>query len=270
MRKLAMAALAMAFTGCTTVKLAQRDGCWVKRTSRFGSVHEELGPCLKPPPKWADDRITRIVQECVAQDDHRWEARAVAAWSRGEALPDRAAPESVLHACMEESARAALSENEGLQARLADVKADRERLAARADDDRQHLLASHDKLATDLGDAAKKPLPPLSATATASGEGRSEGTSPPSPVTVVSAGAPACGAPDAPASAPASAAAAPPGTRGAPAVAHARHPARPTSRASAPPACPPAAPVAQTAAPAEPAPAEVVKEAAAPAPKPAR
>jgi hypothetical protein len=266
MLKLAMgAALGLAFTGCTTVKLAQRDGCWVRRTSEPGRIREELGPCVKPPPKWADDRITRIVQECVAEDDHRWEARALAAWSRGEVLPDRAAPESVLRACMDESARAALAENEGLQARLADVKADRDRLAARADDDRKRLLASHDSLAADLGAAAKKPLPPLSATATASGEGRSEGTSPPSPMTVVSAGAPACGG-DALASTT--------GPNGAPATAQARHPPRPTSRAVSAPACPPPSAVAQPAAPvapaggaAEPGPVEVVKEAAAPAPK---
>jgi hypothetical protein len=69
--------------------MTQRDGCWVKQTEKWPKVvTEELGPCARAETRWADDRMTRLVQECVAQADHRWQTRALEAWSRGQPLPD--------------------------------------------------------------------------------------------------------------------------------------------------------------------------------------
>lgn len=262
--RLALVAVALAWTGCTTVSVTKRDGCWVKRTRHLGNVQEELGPCVKPPPKWADDRITRIVQECVTQADHRWESEAMVAWSKGQASPARQAPEAVLHTCLDESARTALSENEQLKARLAQVTGDRDRLAAVTDEQRKHLVESHDRLAVDLGEAARKVQTPATVTATATSEGRSE--APPAPVTVVTGGAPvspaalSCGpAADGTSGAPASAAAPAPRT----AKVQGRHPARGVAPAA--PSCPPVAAKADAPAPA---PAQVVKEAAAPSAPP--
>lgn len=203
-RMIALLALG-ATAACSSVKLVQREGCWVRRTERLGSVKEDLGPCTRKPPEWADDRITRVVQECVAQDDYRWQSRAMAAWSRGGALPDRPPEEAVLKACLDESARTALSENERLQARLDELAGERAALAARVADDRTHLLTSYDRIAGDLGEAAKKPQPPASATATAtttaSADGEVSGTTGAPPRTTVAAAAPSTS--DAPGAAPA-------------------------------------------------------------------
>jgi hypothetical protein len=204
-RSIALLALA-GLAGCSSVKMEQRGGCWVRKTERLGNTREELGPCGRPPPEWTDDRITRIVQECVAQDDFRWQGHALAAWSRGQPLPERPSAESVLATCMAESARAAISENERLQARLEEVSADRTALAARTEEDRGHLLESYDRLAADLGEAAKKPQPPATATATAttsattdgSVTGTAEGGAPPTTVVATapaSVAAPAAAAP---------------------------------------------------------------------------
>ncbi|HET9452050.1 MAG TPA: hypothetical protein VFO83_14265, partial [Aggregicoccus sp.] len=87
--------------GCSSTKVLQRDGCWVRETKRFpGQLKEEVGPCARPAPAWSEDRLTRLVQECVAQDDHRWQARALAAWGRGEPAPERAPDQQVLESCM--------------------------------------------------------------------------------------------------------------------------------------------------------------------------
>src|SRR3954471_10357988 len=79
------AAAAMA---CTSTKMVQRQGCWVKQTERtLGGSSEELGFCTKPAPEWAQDRLARLVQECIAQSDYRWENRALLAWSRNQPIP---------------------------------------------------------------------------------------------------------------------------------------------------------------------------------------
>jgi len=201
-------------SGCTSVKLVQRDGCWVRQTERLWHVKEDLGPCARPSSPWVEDRLTRLVQECVAREDYRWQSRALAAWNRGEPLPEQASESNVLQDCMNEAAGAMISENESLKEHLASMKdhatelaKDRDTLRARMDDDRTHLLASHDKIADYLGEAAKKAQPPAVATATATrdGQARTENTASrsdttsapqPAPVTVVAttpaAAAPAC------------------------------------------------------------------------------
>src|SRR5438094_250785 len=75
-----MVALSCALLACTSVKMVQREGCWVKQTERtLGGTTEELGFCSKQRPEWAQDRLARLVQECMAQADYRWENRAPAA-----------------------------------------------------------------------------------------------------------------------------------------------------------------------------------------------
>ena len=79
--------------GCTSVKMVQRDGCWVRQTKRtFGGTKEDLGPCARAQPRWVDDRLTRLVQECIAQSDYRWQVRAIEAWNRREPMPKAEAP----------------------------------------------------------------------------------------------------------------------------------------------------------------------------------
>ncbi|HYS79788.1 MAG TPA: hypothetical protein VEM76_03710 [Anaeromyxobacteraceae bacterium] len=193
MRGLAPVLLAVMATGCSTVKLAQRDGCWVRKTERFliGSK-EEVGPCIPPVPKWSEDRLTRLVQECATRADYRWQGRALEAWSRREAMPERSSEEAVLRDCMGETTRAMLSENEAMKQRLGDVGAQRDAMAAERDavrgqeaearkqllategETRKQLLASHEKLADYLGQAANKAQAP--ATATASAKSDSAGT----------------------------------------------------------------------------------------------
>jgi hypothetical protein len=193
MRRFGAVLLAVTATGCTTVKLAQRDGCWVRRTERFlvGSK-EEVGPCVPPAPNWSDDRLTRLVQECASRADYRWQGRALEAWNRREPMPERPSEELVLRDCMGESTRSMLSENAAMKQRLGEVAAQRDAVAAERDalrgreDDarkqllaseveaRKQILASHDKLADYLGQAANKAQAP--ATATASAKSDSAGT----------------------------------------------------------------------------------------------
>lgn len=190
--KPAVMVLAAALSGCTSVKLAQRDGCWVRRTERpFGRVTEEIGPCALPAPPWVEDRLTRLVQECVARADYRWQSRALAAWNRGEKLPEQDEG-NLLKECMSEASGAMITqkEKEVLETRLGEVSADRDALRARAEDDRAHLRESNDKLAEFLGEAARKPSPPATATATASSDGRASTESdstPQAPVAIVGA-----------------------------------------------------------------------------------
>ena len=148
--------------GCTSVRVMQRDDCWVRQKTRWpGQVKEELGFCKRPEPAWAQDRLSRVVQECLAQADYRWQNRALAAWERGEPLPDRESDQQVLDRCMSESTRMAVVENEALQERLADAK-----------DEREKWRASETRLAEALGEAAKKPAN-VTATASARGDGSS-------------------------------------------------------------------------------------------------
>jgi hypothetical protein len=118
-------ALLVGAGGCTSVKMVQRDGCWVRRTEKvFGRVHEEVGPCARAQPKWAEDRLLRLVQECVADADWRWHSRALETWSRG--LPyatPQPRQEELLKACMEE-ARAGMAmeiDAAALKAKLGDL-----------------------------------------------------------------------------------------------------------------------------------------------------
>src|SRR5256886_8202307 len=89
MKKIAkMVALSCALLACTSVKMVQREGCWVKQTERtLGGTTEELGFCSRQRPEWAQDRLARLVQECMAQADYRWENRALASWTRNEPIP---------------------------------------------------------------------------------------------------------------------------------------------------------------------------------------
>ena len=166
MRVLGLVLLATIAAACTSVKMVQRDGCWIKRTEKvFGRVQEEIGPCTRAQPAWVEDRFTRLVQECVAQADHRWQRRAMEAWSRGQPYP--APPqEDILRTCMQESRVELVGENGELKRRVADLSADREALRAGAEQERAHLRSSNDRIAEYLGTAAQRP--PGTATATAS------------------------------------------------------------------------------------------------------
>jgi hypothetical protein len=87
--------------GCTSVRLVQRDGCWVKKTEgALGGGSEELGFCSRPQQPPAEDRLTRLVQECLAQADHRWENQALAAWNHNRPIPAQAEDADVVKTCM--------------------------------------------------------------------------------------------------------------------------------------------------------------------------
>jgi len=198
----AVVALAMALGGCTGTRLVQRDGCWIRQTTKiFRHTEEELGPCARTTSPWSDDRLTRLMQECVSREDWRWQTRAVAAWNRGEPWPAQLSEQNVLSACMTDSTRAMMAENDalkkkldGMNERVAEVSKDRDALRARSeeeqkqmlrrvdeerkqmvqrvDEERKRMLDSHDKFAAYLGEAAKKSSQPATATATATSEGR--------------------------------------------------------------------------------------------------
>jgi len=194
--------LAGALCACTSVKMVQRDGCWVKQTSRtLGGTTEELGFCGKARPEWAEDRLARLVQECMAQADYRWENRALLAWTRGEPVPPPDTDEQIAKTCMGQAASALglEAQNDALKSRLVDVSQDRQALRTAAEKDREFLEQSSDKMITALGEAAKKPPPSAVATATSTGTAKTESdlrtaqepaASPP-PTTVVVAAPPA-------------------------------------------------------------------------------
>ena len=51
LRLVGVALLGLAVGGCTSVKMVQREGCWVRRTEKpFGRVVEEVGPCARAQP----------------------------------------------------------------------------------------------------------------------------------------------------------------------------------------------------------------------------
>jgi hypothetical protein len=277
MRGLTAVLVAVTLGGCTSVKLSQRDGCWVRHTEGFlRGAKEELGPCARPQPPWVEDRLGRLVQECQARADYRWQSRALAAWSRGERLPEQASDNAILQECMGEATRAMLSENEELKAKMAEAAADRDALRARLEDERRqlqasldderrrfqstlddertrfqstldderiHLHATNEKLAEYLGEAAKKAQVPAVATATATSDGRArteQASSPQAPVAVVGAAAlpvAAC-APDTKAA----------GAR----PARVARKGKPVALRAAPPACDPAAETAEAARDAQP------------------
>jgi hypothetical protein len=156
--------------GCASVRVVRRDGCWVKQTERWPNrISEDLGPCDRPSPQWSEDRLARLVQECIAQTDYRWQGAALQAWSRGERLPPQPRMEEVVSACMNNPATAMVGETEGLRGRLAEVAMDREGLRQVVERGGEHLRGSHDRIADALGEAAKKPAPAAIATATSNG-----------------------------------------------------------------------------------------------------
>lgn len=164
--------LAVVLGGCTTTRVMQRDGCWVRETKRtLQGKTEELGPCGRSPPQWSEDRLTRLVQECVAQADYRWMGRAVEAWNRRQPLPAQERQEDVIRACMNEAATGVVTRNETLEQRLSEVSSDREALRTETERTGEHLRASHDRIAEWLGEAAKRPPPVATATATATSDG---------------------------------------------------------------------------------------------------
>src|SRR5437660_4239768 len=113
-----------ALVACTSVKMVQREGCWVKQTERtFGGSREEMGFCTKAPPAWAEDRLSRLVQECMAQADYRWENRALSAWNHGQPIPPQENDQEIAKTCMS-VASAALgmeAQNNALKSQVADL-----------------------------------------------------------------------------------------------------------------------------------------------------
>jgi hypothetical protein len=199
----AAAAALGALVGCTSVRMVERDGCWLKQTEKWPSrVNEELAFCKKPAAAPAQDPLARLVQECVAQADYRWENRAIDAWNRGDPIPPRDSDEKIAASCMTEAAAALGPEAEraALKARLADLDRDRNALRSTAETDREFFRQSNDKMASALGEAAKKPAPAAVATATSTGTATTEselksqheqGAPPAPPTTVVGFNAPA-------------------------------------------------------------------------------
>lgn len=172
-----MAALCGALLACTSVKMVQREGCWVKQTERtLGGTTEELGFCTKARPEWAEDRLSRLVQECMAQADYRWENRALAAWTRNEPIPPPDSDEQIAKTCISQAASALglEAQNDALKSRLADVSQDRESLRNASEKDRMFLEQNSDKMVSALGEAAKKPAPSAVATATSTGTAKTE------------------------------------------------------------------------------------------------
>jgi hypothetical protein len=157
--------------------MVQREGCWVKQTERWPSrVSEELGFCTKAAPVWAQDRLARLVQECVAQADYRWQNRALASWTRGEPIPPQESDEKIAKTCMSEASAALGLERDkaALESRLADVNQDRATLRDVTEKDREFLKQSNGEMVSALGEAAKKPAPAAVATATSTGTAKTE------------------------------------------------------------------------------------------------
>ncbi len=169
--------LVVAAGGCTSVKMVQRDGCWVRRTEKvFGRVVEEVGPCARPAPQWALDRLTRLVQECVAQADWRLQSRALEVWSRRLPYPTpQPRQDEVLRECMDEAKAGMATETEAaeLRTRLSELAGERDALRTDVAKDWTALQESHAKLADWLGQAAQKP--PGNATASATSSATSDG-----------------------------------------------------------------------------------------------
>jgi len=147
MRRVASAVvLAVALSGCATVKVEQRDGCWVKQTRSFLSrVKEEVGPCARPQPEWSEDRLTRLVQECVSHADYRWQSSAMVAWNRGEPLPERESDEKVLDRCMATAEKVLAADKGELEAQLNQLSEERDALLAKQEQEREEHRARLDE-----------------------------------------------------------------------------------------------------------------------------
>jgi hypothetical protein len=208
------------------------------------------------------DQLTRLVQECVAQADWRWQARALDAWTRSRPIPAQPAQEETLRTCMQEARVGLVAENADLKRRLGEVASDRETMRASVDQERSRadqertrfmetidknlgrLQDSHDRIAGYLGEAAQKPAG--NATATASSTSASDGKATNDSGTTLTAGTTADSGSSAPsavtASAPVAAIPATPVVVASPAVekpagARAARAVRPAiRRAAAPPA----------------------------------
>src|SRR5256714_15424120 len=89
MKKIAkIVALSCALLACTSVKMVQREGCWVKQTERtLGGTTEELGFCSRQRPEWAQDRLAWAVPGGMAQGGYRWGNPPPPAGARDEPLP---------------------------------------------------------------------------------------------------------------------------------------------------------------------------------------
>src|SRR6478609_5781616 len=167
---LAVAVMGALGAGCAQTKIVKRDGCWVKQTETFPkTINEEVGPCARPDPKWSNDRVARLVQECMAQADYRWQTEAVAAWSKNQPLPPQQSEQTVMEACMAHASTSLVMENEALKRRVAELGSEREELKKVAQQDREHLRAAEDRMTDALGEAAKKPAPSAYATSNSTG-----------------------------------------------------------------------------------------------------
>ena len=169
--------VAVAFAGCTQTRLAQRDGCWVKQTKRFlGGTSEEMGFCTRAKSQWAEDRAARLVQECLAEADFRWQNRALSAWTNGQPIPPAESDEAMIRACMRETAAiiGPEAENAQLKTKLSDLQREHAALQETTDGDREFLKQSSEKMVGALGEAAKKPAPSAVATATSTGTAQTE------------------------------------------------------------------------------------------------
>jgi len=177
LRLVGVALLGLAVGGCTSVKMVQREGCWVRRTEKpFGRVVEEVGPCARAKPQWAQDRLTRLVQECLADADYKWQARELEVWSRRLPYPTpQPRQDEILRECMDQARTALSSETDVavLRSRIAELSGERDGLKADVDRDRAKLHESHQQIAEWLGKAAQKP--PGSATASATSTSASDG-----------------------------------------------------------------------------------------------
>jgi hypothetical protein len=181
-RLMGMVLVAVVTGGCTSSRVMRRDECWVRQTEKWPSqVSEEMGPCTRPAPKWSDDRLTRLVQECVAQADYRWQTRAMEAWRLGQPLPPQESEEKLQEVCMGEAARTMVVENEALKERVGELAGERDGLRVSVQRSEEHLRTSHERLATALGEAAKKPAGSAVATATSDSKSTTQSDSTASP-----------------------------------------------------------------------------------------
>lgn len=183
-------------TGCANVRLVKRDDCWVRQTESFPKrIKEEIGPCQRAEPKWSEDRVARLVQECMAEADHRFHNEALAAWSRGQPQPVQPPEQATQRVCMNEAATVLAAENETLKTRLAQLAQERDALQGVTLEDREHMRSSQDRMTDALGEAAKKPAPSAYSSSNSASTTESQQTAQPGgPVTVIPPAA-ACASP---------------------------------------------------------------------------
>src|SRR5256885_14410980 len=105
MMRIGMAAAVVgALVGCTSVRMVERDGCWLKQTEKWPSrVNEELAFCKKAAPAPDKYPLALLVAESVAQADCRWENGAIRTGSPGSRFPPRDSDEKIAASCMTEA-----------------------------------------------------------------------------------------------------------------------------------------------------------------------